>query len=217
MSKDSKVDWTLCLVADVSVIGSREILEVVDQAVAGGVTLVQLRAKTWPAREFVKQGRALSQRLKRREVPLIINDRVDVALACGAAGVHVGQEDIPPLDVRKIVGPERIIGVSVSNAEEARKAEKDGADYLGAGPVFATPSKVTGITPFGYQGLARITNSVGIPVLAIGGITARNAAGAFQTGIAGIAVISSILGRPDARTAAQALRRALLSVRKIKS
>ncbi len=215
MSRDLSIDWTLCLVADSSAIGSRDIQEVVSQAVAGGVTLVQLRSKTWSAREFVEKGKALLRLLKEMKIPLIINDRADVALACDADGVHVGQEDIPPQEIKRIIGRGRVVGVSVSNEEEARTAERNGATYLGAGPVFATPSKETPIPPFGPDGLLRIKRCVEIPVLAIGGIDSRNAAHVFQTGVAGIAVISSILVRPDVKSAAQELKRAFLSGRKI--
>jgi len=217
MSTSSPIDWTLCLIADSDAIGSRNIPEVIEQAVAGGVTLVQLRAKTWSAREFVETGRVLSRLLKKRKIPLIINDRLDVALVCQAPGVHIGQEDIPLTDVRRIMGAEGIIGVSVSTEQEAREAEKNGASYVGAGPVFATLSKDTAIPALGTEGLLEIRRAVKIPVLAVGGINAQNAAAVMETGVAGIAVISALLGRSDVRQAAWELRQAIVQGPKIKS
>ncbi len=210
MSTSSPIDWTLCLIADSDAIGPRNISDVIEQAVAGGVTLVQLRAKAWSAREFVETGKVVSRLLKKRKIPLIINDRLDVALACQAPGVHIGQEDIPLTDVRRIMGAEGIIGVSVSTEQEARDAEKNGASYVGAGPVFATLSKDTPIPALGPKGLLEIRRAVKIPVLAVGGINAQNAAAVMETGVAGVAVISALLGRSDVRQAAWELRQAIV-------
>jgi thiamine-phosphate pyrophosphorylase len=217
MSPSSPIDWTLCLIADSAAIGPRDISDVIEQAVAGGVTLVQLRAKSWSGREFVETGKVVFRLLKKRKIPLIINDRLDVALACGARGVHIGQEDLPLLDVRRIVGAKRIIGVSVSTEQEARDAEKNGASYVGAGPVFATLSKDTRIPALGPEGLLEIRRAVKIPVLAVGGINPQNAAAVMETGVAGVAVISAVLGRSDVRQAAWELRQATVCGPKIKS
>lgn len=217
MSIGPRLDWTLCLIADAKAIGPRDVSRVLERAIAGGVTLVQLRAKAWSGREFVETAKVVSRLLKKRKVPLIINDRVDVALACEARGVHIGQEDIPLPDARKILGPQKIIGVSVSTREEARWAEKHGASYVGAGPVFDTLSKQTPIPALGLKGLLEIRRAVEIPVLAIGGINARNAAEVMAAGVAGIAVISALLGGADIEQAARELREALVQGSKVRS
>jgi thiamine-phosphate pyrophosphorylase len=141
-------------------------------------------------------------------VPLIVNDRLDVALACGASGVHLGQGDLPVPAVRRILGPGGKIGVSVNTPGEARRAEREGADYVGAGPAFATATKETDLPVLGPEGIAGIRRAVGVPVVAIGGIGAANAAAMARAGADGIAVVSAILGAPDARQAAAELRKA---------
>ena len=210
------IDYSLTLVADadffkkIAVPGAsgRDLLGIVDAAVQGGVTVVQLRAKALPFREFLDLGLRAADRLAGTGVPLIINDRIDIALACGADGVHLGQEDMPLATARKILGGARIIGISVNTVEEARAAEAGGADYVGAGPAFATATKETVLPVLGPEGIRSIKRTVRIPVVAIGGINAGNAAALADSGADGIAVVSAILGAPDARRAAEDLRKA---------
>ena len=201
-------DYTLYLVADADYASGRDLPGLVKAAVAGGVTVVQLRAKSLAGREFVELGSEIARALAGTGVPLLVNDRVDVAVACGAAGVHLGQEDVPVRLARSLLGPAGTIGVSVNTEEEARRAELEGADYVGAGPAFATSTKATDLPVLGPDGIGRIKRAVRIPVVAIGGIGPGNAAALVGTGADGIAVVSAILGAPDARRAAGELRRA---------
>jgi thiamine-phosphate pyrophosphorylase len=201
-------DYTLYLVADADFAAGRELPGLVKAAVAGGVTVVQLRAKSLAGREFIELGSEIARALAGTGVPFLVNDRVDVAVACGAAGVHLGQEDVPVRLARSLLGPAGTIGVSVNTEEEARRAELEGADYLGAGPAFATATKATDLPVLGPEGIGRIKRAVRIPVVAIGGVGPGNAPALAETGADGIAVVSAILGAPDARRAAGELRRA---------
>jgi len=202
------IDYSLYLVADADYAPGRGLPGLVEAAVRGGVTVVQLRAKTLAGRGFVDLAQAVAGVLAGTGVPLIVNDRLDVALACGAAGVHLGQDDLPVPLVRRILGPAGTIGVSVNGPDEARRAERDGADYVGAGPAFATATKVTDLRVLGPEGIEGIKRAVGIPVVAIGGIGTGNAASIAAAGADGIAVVSAILGAADARQAAEDLRKA---------
>lgn len=206
-------DYTLYLVADADYAAGRDLAGLVEAAVEGGVTIVQLRAKNLIHGPFVELGRALAGRLAPRGVPLLVNDRPDVALACGASGVHLGQDDIPVAVARRLLGPNAAIGVSVNTPEEAVRAEQDGADYVGAGPAYATSTKSTSLGVLGPEGIGRIARAIRLPVVAIGGITAVNAAGLAGTGARGIAVVSAILGAPDARRAAVDLISAFQPIR----
>jgi thiamine-phosphate pyrophosphorylase len=210
------VDYSLYLVADADFIGKtavpgaagRDLLDLVEAAVRGGVTVVQLRAKTLSFPDFLELGLGAAGRLAGTGVPLLVNDRLDIALACGAAGVHLGQDDTPLAAARRMLGGDRIIGVSVNTLEEARRAESEGADYVGAGPAYPTATKETALAVLGPEGLGRIKRAVGIPVVAIGGISASNAASVARSGVDGIAVVSAILGAPDAARAAAGLKTA---------
>jgi thiamine-phosphate pyrophosphorylase len=202
------VDHSLTLVADAAFASGRDLVALAEAAVRGGATVVQLRGKALSYREFLDLGLRAAGRLAGTGVPLIVNDRVDVALACGADGVHLGQEDMPLAAARRVMGPDRIIGISVNTAGEAAAAEAGGADYVGAGPAFATSTKDTGLPLLGPEGVRAIKRAVGIPVVAIGGISASNAAEIGRAGADGIAVISAILGAPDARRAAEELKKA---------
>jgi len=202
------IDVSLYLVADAEYAAGRDLLGLIGEAVRGGATVVQLRAKNLSSRDFLELGLRTADLLARTGVPLLVNDRVDVALACGAAGVHLGQEDMPVNQVRRILGPDRIIGVSVNTPEEALHAEREGADYVGAGPAYVTATKETALSVLGPEGIGRIKRAVRIPVVAIGGIGAANAAALAVAGADGIAVISAILGAPDARRAAADMRKA---------
>jgi thiamine-phosphate pyrophosphorylase len=202
------VDYSLYLVADAEFTAGRDLLALIGEAVHGGVTIVQLRGKNLSSRDFLELGLKSADLLARTGVPLLVNDRVDIALACGAAGVHLGQEDLPVDQARRILGPDRVIGVSVNTPEEALRAERYGADYVGAAPAYVTVTKEIALSVLGPEGIGRIKRAVRIPVVAIGGIGAVNAAALAAAGADGIAVISAILGAPDAKRAAEDLIKA---------
>jgi len=188
-----KIDWTLCLVADAEIAGDRDLINIIRQAVAGGVTLVQLRAKKLSASAFLELSLKAASLLRKKKIPLLINDRPDIALACRAGGVHLGQDDMPVAAARLLLGKDRMIGLSVSSLKEALKAEKEGADYVGLGPVFPTLTKDTPLTPLGLRGFRHIRARISIPILAIGGITKDNAPEVIRAGADGIAVVSAIM------------------------
>lgn len=164
--------------------------------------MVQLRAKELGAREFLNTATVLADKLKGLRVSFIVNDRVDIALACGAAGVHLGREDMPFAEARRLLGRNSLIGLSAATIGEAEEAERLGADYIGVWPVFPTSTKETGRPPLGLAGLRRIRGRVGIPILAIGGITVSNAPGVMAAGADGLAVVSAILSARDPARAA---------------
>jgi thiamine-phosphate pyrophosphorylase len=207
------VDWGLYLVTDRRLAGSRPIEEVVRAAVRGGVTAVQLRDKEAGTREFVDLARRLKTILAPLGVPLIINDRIDVALAAGADGVHLGQSDMGYGDARRLLGPDAILGLSVDNAEQAEQAEPLDLDYLGVGPVFPTATKTDTAPVLGLEGLASVRQASRHILVAIGGIHASNAAAVMQTGVDCIAVVSAICSAPDPEAAARKLRQVVDSNR----
>jgi thiamine-phosphate pyrophosphorylase len=184
-----------------------DLVRAVEEAVAGGVTLVQLREKGRSSRELFTLALKLRELTRKQGVPLIINDRLDIALAAGADGVHLGQSDLPVGEARRIGGEGLVIGASAHNPEEARRAEAEGADYLGAGAVFPTESKGDITALIGLEGLAAICGAVRIPVVGIGGIGPARLREVKAAGAAGAAVISAILSRPDTRAAAMELAR----------
>jgi len=200
-----KIDWSLCLVADVESSRGRYLPDVVRDAVSAGVSLVQLRAKRLEASDLYSLAGRLAEVLKRLPVPLIINDRVDIALACGADGVHLGQRDLPLRAARELLGRKGLIGISVNSVEEAKAAENGGADYLGVGPVYFTESKADLPKILGTEGLKAIKSRVRIPVLAVGGITPDRAGEVAEAGADGLAVISAVLGAEDTAAAVKRL------------
>jgi thiamine-phosphate pyrophosphorylase len=199
------IDCALYLVTDRQLAAGRPLEGVVAAAVTGGCTVVQLREKEASTREMLALACRLRAVLAARGVPLLVNDRVDVALACGAAGVHLGQDDMPCREARRILGEEAVIGVSVSTVEEARRAEADGASYLGVGPVFATPTKTDAPPATGLAGLCAIRAATRLPIVAIGGIKATNAAQIVASGADGIAVVSAIVAAADPGAASREL------------
>jgi thiamine-phosphate pyrophosphorylase len=203
---EAPLDLTLYLVTDRGLALGRPLDAVVREAVEGGVTVVQIREKDLGTRSFLREALAVKAVTDRFRVPLIVNDRLDVALACGAAGVHLGQDDMDCPTARRLAGDGFIIGVSVSSPGEALRAEADGADYLGVSPVFSTPTKSDAPEPTGLSGLRAIRRAVGIPLVGIGGIHAGNAADIVQAGADGIAVVSAIMAAPDPHDAARRLR-----------
>ena len=214
MSPRTAADLSLYLVADLEFAAGRDLAYLAGEAVLGGVTIVQLRAKGLKTSEFLDLATRMAAVLKERSVPLIINDRVDIAMACGADGVHLGQDDGPPDVARTLLGGSKIIGVSVNTLEEAHEAERLGADYIGLGPIYATTTKDTELPVLGPEELRRMRQKIGIPIIAIGGINAGNAAEVMKAGAAGIAVVSAILGAPDARKAASELKKKVRTYRR---
>lgn len=168
------VDYSLYLVTDRGMLGGKNLYKAVEEAVRGGVTLLQLREKDVGSGEFYNIAVEMKKLAGLYRTPLIINDRLDIALAVDADGLHIGQEDLPLEVARKLLGPGKILGYSVSNQAEAVYGEENGADYLGAGPVYHTGSKEVAIEPIGPAGLKRIKESVSIPVVGIGGIGIAN-------------------------------------------
>lgn len=187
-----QLDYSIYLVTDEECLKGRPLLRCVEEALQAGVTLVQYRSKFKDGGPMYQEALAVKSLCDSYDVPLIINDRVDVALAVGAAGVHVGQDDLPCNIVRKLVGSQFIIGVSAHNPEEARKAMEDGADYLGCGAVFGTGTKAD-VAKLGLEKLHSIRAAVSIPIVGIGGVKADNYGEVLATGADGAAIISGIL------------------------
>jgi thiamine-phosphate pyrophosphorylase len=210
-----RVDWSVYVITDRRTAGERPLLDVVRAAIRGGATVVQLREKEASTRAMIELGQALLEVTRAAGIPLIVNDRVDVALAIGAEGVHIGQDDMPAAIARRLIGPDRILGVSARTVEEAIQAERDGANYLGAGDVFGTPTKPDAGPPIGVEGLRQIVRAVSIPVVAIGGVTPQNAPAAVEAGAVGVAVISAVMGAPDPEAAARQLREVVKAYRRV--
>jgi len=212
MSK-RRIDYSLYLVTDRGLSRGRSTLEIVRAAVPAGVTCVQLREKTGSTREFIEEALRLKAFLEPRGVALIINDRVDVALAVGADGVHLGQSDMPLAAARALAADCMAIGISAESIEDAVEAQAGGADYLGVSPIFATPTKTDTAPPLGLEGLKAIRRAVAIPLVAIGGLNSSNAAAAIRSGADGIAVVSAIVSAEDPGQAARDLKRAIARAR----
>lgn len=198
----------LYLVTDRDLARGRSVADIVRQAVRGGVTAVQVREKTLATRPFLDEIRAVRGVLDGTGVPLFVNDRADLALAAGADGIHVGQQDLPASDARRLTGPDMHLGVSVATEEDARRAIADGADYISVSPVFLTPTKPDAEAAVGLDGLARIRTSASTaPLIAIGGIGPANVRSVIAAGADGVAVVSAIMAADDPAAAAAALRR----------
>jgi thiamine-phosphate pyrophosphorylase len=195
----------LYFVTDRGLCGQRPLADVVLQAIRGGAACVQLREKSASTRAFVEEAQKIKELMAPFGVPLIINDRLDVALAVGADGVHVGQDDMPYEIARKLMGPKAIIGLSVETWEDVERAEKLDADYLGVSPIFATPTKTDTKEPWGLGGLARIRAFSRHPLVAIGGLNASNAEAVVMAGADGVAVVSAICASPDPLAASKEL------------
>lgn len=198
--------YRLCLVTDPDLANGRPLADLVMAAVRGGVSMVQLREKTAGTRDFLAQARILKAVLAGTGVPLVINDRVDIALAADADGVHVGQGDMPLADVRRLLPKGKIIGLSITNAAQMAAADVAMADYLGIGPIFAQTTKGDASTPLGIEGFARLRAlaPAGKPCLAIGGVKAVHASDLRAAGADGLAVVSAIAGAGDVAAAARA-------------
>ena len=202
------VDYSLYLATDRALLDGRPLCAAVQEAVANGVTVVQLREKDCPGGVFFETARAVHAVTERLGVPLIINDRVDVMLAVGAEGVHIGRADLP-LDRVRTLAPGAILGYSVNRPEHLAFAERVGADYVGVGPVYATATKRNTGPVLGLAGLREIVLGARVPCVGIGGITAANAADAIRAGAAGVCVISAIMGQADIGGAARGLAKAV--------
>ena len=204
--KFENIDYSLYLVTDRGLARGRSTLEIVSAAVYGGATVVQLREKDCSTRDFIEQALTIKEFLKDRGVPLIINDRLDVAQAVKADGVHLGQTDMPLGVAKKILGDSMIIGISAESVQDAVEAEKGGADYLGVSPIYTTPTKTDTAPPLGLEGLREIRKAVRLPLVGIGGLNQDNAAEVIRNGADGVAVISAIVAADDPQAATNALK-----------
>jgi thiamine-phosphate pyrophosphorylase len=207
-------DLTLYLVTDPRQVAARGLAATVEAAVAGGVTLVQLRDPDAHGRDLVEQARALKALLQPRGIPLIVNDRVDVAHAAGADGVHLGQDDLSTQAARAILGPDAIVGLSVGTPAEFGASDLSGVDYLGVGPVRATGTKADAGAAIGPEGVTAVRALTTLPIVGIGGIDAAIAGAVIGAGADGVAVVSAICGAADPKAAAEALRRAIGGARR---
>lgn len=198
------IDYTLYLCTDRQLMTTETIEESVELAIQGGVTVVQLREKECTSREFYEMAKAVKTITDAYEVPLIINDRIDIALAVGADGVHLGQKDIPVGVARDLLGADKIVGATANTVELAKEAWHAGADYLGAGDVFGTTTK-SDTKHITLDDLKAIRDAVEIPVVAIGGVNEENIALLKSTGVDGAAVISAVVGQKDITAAAEKL------------
>jgi len=200
-----EVDYSVYLVTDHRKKSDEEILEIIENAIKGGTSLIQIREKTASTKEFYSLSMKIKEITDKYNIPLIINDRIDIALAIDADGVHIGQEDMPAKVARKIIGKNKILGVSAKSVEQAIQAEKDGADYLGCGAIFPTSTKEDAAN-LSKNELKKITNSVNIPVVAIGGINLENAEELADTGIFGFSVVSAIMNAENPKEVSKKLK-----------
>ncbi|CVK18386.1 thiamine phosphate synthase [Sporomusa sphaeroides] len=198
---NNNVDYSLYLVTDRDCLGGKDLVATVEQALQGGATVVQVREKNLSTLEFFQVTSRIKSITDKYGIPLIVNDRADIALAVDAAGLHIGQEDLPLAVARRLLGPDKIIGVSASTLEEALLAQEQGADYLGVGAVFPTNTK-DDADSVSLAALKSIKEQVRIPVVAIGGINRSNVQPVMETGIAGVAVVSAIIAAQDPYEAA---------------
>lgn len=209
------IDLSLYLVLDPELCGGAAgMVETARQAAQNGATVVQLRAPDWKKRQWLETALELKRVLAPFAVPLIINDQVDVALAVDADGVHVGQGDLPAAVVRRLIGPDKWLGLSVTNRDELAKVPADGVDYLGIGPIFPTGTKKDAAPVTGLAALAAMVALTDLPVVAIGGIQAGSCGGVFEAGADGVAVVSAICGKDDPARATAGLREEIAAAKK---
>ena len=199
------VDYSVYLVTDRELARGRTTLEIAGAAIRGGVSCIQLREKMCSTREFIDESLAIRSLLARHGIPLIINDRVDVALAVKADGIHLGQKDMPCSMARQIIPESMIVGISVESLDDAIAAQKDGADYLGVSPIYPTPTKTDTAQALGLEGLRSIRSEVNLPLVGIGGLNADNAATVIYNGADGVAVVSAIVAADDPEAATRDL------------
>ncbi|PKR49825.1 thiamine phosphate synthase [Thalassospira povalilytica] len=190
-------DLSLYLVLDPELCRTHSMVETTQAAIAGGATIVQLRDKRAGTEGLIRIGRELMDAMRGTGVPLIVNDDIDAAIAIGADGLHVGQDDLPTKTARDRLGPDKIIGLSIEDETVARKVDRSIVDYVGIGPVFATPTKPDHKPAIGFDGLASLVRIAGLPSVAIGGLKRDHVDPVFEAGANGIAVVSAICGQPD--------------------
>jgi len=200
-----KIDYSIYLVTDRDLMSTETLEEAVEQALIGGCTLVQLREKDCSSFDFYSTAVKVKEITDKYNVPLLINDRLDIALAVDAAGVHVGQSDLPVPVVRKIIGEDKIIGISTGTLEEALQGVKDGADYLGVGAMYATGTKKDA-NPTSMEELKKIRENVSLPIVVIGGINEERVKDFKGIGIDGLAIVSAIIAQKDIAGAARELK-----------
>ena len=200
-----KYDYTLYLVTDRSLMSTATLIEAIEQAILGGCTMIQLREKNISSLDFYRQSVEVKKVTEQYHVPFIINDRIDIAMAVNADGVHIGQSDIPAAIVRDLIGTDMLLGVSAASVKEAVQAANDGADYLGVGAMFPTGTK-TDANYVSIEELKKIRHAVNLPIIAIGGINKSNIKLFHNTGINGLAVVSAIIAQPDIQKAAAEMK-----------
>ena len=203
-------ECALYLITDRSLSRGRSTIDVVREALAGGVDVVQLRDKEVETADVVLEGLRVHEITARHGVPLIVNDRLDVALAIEAEGAHVGQTDLPAPMARKLLPPPALLGVSTSSVEMARSAQRQQADYIGFGPIYPTATKETAASPRGTGTMQEVLRAVDIPLVALGGISGHNVAEVIEAGARHVAVCSAIVAADDVRRAAAALKESML-------
>ncbi|HZY31658.1 MAG TPA: thiamine phosphate synthase [Candidatus Methylomirabilis sp.] len=199
----------LCVITDPELGRGLGHVDIARCALEGGATMIQLRDKSAGLRGLLPQAREIASLCRSRGAHFIVNDRSDLALAVDADGVHLGQNDVPPMAARAALGPGKILGVSTHSLEQAVRAAKEGADYLGIGPIFPTTTKVTGYAAVNCDTIRLVRARIDLPLVAIGGISVSNVAGVIQAGATGVAVISAIVGADDIREATRAFLTAI--------
>lgn len=204
MKYKEQISYGLYLISDEKILKGRDFIESLEQAMMGGVNVLQLRAKETSSKIFYQQALEVKKLTQKYNIPLIINDRMDIALAVDAEGVHLGQEDLPVHVARQLMGPDKILGVSTANLKEAEKAQAEGADYIGVGALFPTKTK-NNTRRVSLEELRLIKERISIPVVAIGGISEDNINSVLQTGIDGVALVSAVLGKEDIQGATKEL------------
>ncbi|HAV42234.1 MAG TPA: thiamine phosphate synthase [Acidobacteria bacterium] len=213
MKNHKQLDLSLYLVTGRLLAGQRDLADLIRKAIAGGVTVVQLREKDLPAREFYELALKIKPIIP-PGIPLIIDDRLDIALAAGADGLHLGQADLPAAIARQYLGPEAIIGLSAENLDQLKEASRLPVDYLAISPVFSTPTKTDTGPAWGLNGLETARQLTPLPLVGIGGINEANAAAVIKAGADGVAVVSAICSAPDPEEAARKLKKIILEARK---
>ncbi|MDO5517179.1 MAG: thiamine phosphate synthase [Clostridium sp.] len=206
-----EIDYSIYLVTDRDLMSTETLEEAVEEAIKGGCTLIQLREKNCSSLDFYTTAVNVKKITDKYNIPLLINDRLDIAMAVDAAGVHVGQSDLPCSVVRKIIGNDKIIGVSAGNLKDALKAQEDGADYLGVGAMYATGTKKDA-KPTSMETLKKIRDNVSIPIVAIGGINKERISDFKGTGIDGLAIVSAIIAQKDICKAAEEIKDSFKSI-----
>jgi thiamine-phosphate pyrophosphorylase len=196
----------LCVITDPGIASGKDHVAIAEAALRGGADMIQLRDKAGNLRALLDQARAIQALCRASGAVFIVNDRLDLALAAGADGAHVGQDDLPAEAARRLLGPRRILGVSTHDPSQVRAAEEAGADYLGFGPMFPTGTKDTGYVPRGLEALREVRGATGLPILAIGGISLENVEGVIRAGATAPAVISAVVAASDIAAAAAAFR-----------